>query len=198
MRRRRCPVVTRALPLLLLGVVRPISAQTVRTTPAASSTATPVAVPAVQRTRPVVATVDPLDAWVVTRFRGAHLLVDSAVTLTSLASLASNGPLPRVESARAGRDSDTLLAVHFSARRDAPMMQILSRARLVGANGTIVPVTVRVLQRRLFRAPRVPAAKVDVESQWRYGWAYLVVLPHDNDRPAGRYRSWLLLPTTSP
>jgi hypothetical protein len=163
--------------LLQAGLARPAAAQTARTKSTTSAMA------------------DPLDAWLATRFRGVHLLTDSVLTL---ASLAPNGPLPRVESARAGRENDTLLAVHFSARRDAPMMPIPSRARLVGANGTIVPVTVRVIQRRLFRAPRVPAAKVDVENQWRYGWAYLVVLPHDNDRPVGRYRSWLLLPTTSP
>lgn len=141
--------------------------------------------------------VDPLDAWVVTRYRGAHLLVDSAVTQSTLAP---NGPLPRVESARGGRTTDTLLAVHFSARQDAPMVPLQSRVRLVGANGTIVPTTVtaRVLQRRLFRAPRTPTSDPAVENQWRYGWAYLVVMPHESDRPAGRFRSWLLLPSPSP
>jgi len=76
-------------------------------------------------------------------------------------------------------------------------MPIPSRARLVGANGTMATVTGRVLQRRLFRAPRVPGADPGGEEQWRYGWAYLVVVPHGDNWPVGRYRSWLLQPTPS-
>lgn len=136
----------------------------------------------------------PLDAWIVTRYRSAHFLVDSMATS---ASLTPSGPLPRIESVRSGRTSDTLLAVHFGVRETAPVMPISSRVRLVGPNGTIVPLTARVTERRLFRAPRVPDADPAIDAQWRYGWAYLVVLPHDDDRPAGRYRSWLLMPVTS-
>lgn len=136
----------------------------------------------------------PLDAWIVTRYRSAHFLVDSMATSVSLTP---SGPLPRIESVRSGRTSDTLLAVHFGVRETAPVMPVSSRVRLVGPNGTIVPLTARVAERRLFRAPRIPDADPAIDAQWRYGWAYLVVLPHDDDRPAGRYRSWLLLPVTS-
>lgn len=139
-------------------------------------------------------TADPLDVWIVTRYRAANLLSDSAVTTGSLAS--NNGPLPRIESVRGGRDMDTLMAVQMDANKGPPMMPVSSRARLVTTNGIAVPVTVRVIQRRPFRAPRIPDADPLTERQWRYGWAYLVVLPHDDKRPTARYRGWLLLPVT--
>ncbi len=142
---------------------------------------------------------DPLDVWIVTHYRSAHLLADSSVTASQSATPAAvtpSGPLPRIESVRGGRASDTLLAVHFGARQTAPVLSVASRPRLVGPNGTIAPLTARVALRRSFRAPRVPGADPAKEDQWRYGWAYLVVLPHDDERPAGRYHSWLLMPVT--
>jgi hypothetical protein len=118
---------------------------------------------------------DRLDAWIVTRFRGAQLFPDAEFTATSLAT---SGPRPRVESVMAGGRTDTLLAVHFSAMWAAPALGIVGR--------------------RAFRAPRTPGpSTLRPDSNWRYGWAYLAVMPHDPTRPVARLRGWLLLAPSS-
>ncbi|GAB1342827.1 hypothetical protein [Gemmatimonas sp.] len=142
---------------------------------------------------------DRLDAWVVTRYRGAQLFPDAEFTATSLAT---SGPRPRVESTIAGRRADTLVAVHFSAMWAAPALGKNARVQLAGPTGTIVPLTARIIGRRAFRAPRTPGpSTLRPDSNWRYGWAYLAVIAHDDGRPVSRYRGWLLLdllPTSSP
>lgn len=141
---------------------------------------------------------DRLDAWVVTRYRGAQLFPDAEFTATSLAT---SGPRPRVETTIAGRRVDTLVAVHFSAMWAAPALGKNTRVQLAGPTGTVVPLTARIVGRRAFRAPRTPGpSTLRPDSNWRYGWAYLAVIAHD-DRPVSRFRGWLLLdplPTSSP
>lgn len=142
---------------------------------------------------------DRLDAWVVTRYRGAQLFPDAEFTATSLAT---SGPRPRVESTIAGRRADTLVAVHFSAMWAAPALGKNARVQLAGPTGTVVPITARIIGRRAFRAPRTPGpSTLRPDSNWRYGWAYLAVIAHDDGRLVSRFRGWLLLdplPTTSP
>ena len=139
---------------------------------------------------------DPLDAWIVTRYRGAQLFPDAAFTVTSPSR---SGPRPRIEAAIAGARSDTILAVHFSAMWTAPALAPTARAQLAGPTGTITPLTVRIVGRRAFRAPRTPGpSTLRLDSNWRYGWAYLAVVPHDSRRPVARLRGWLLLEPSTP
>jgi hypothetical protein len=139
---------------------------------------------------------DRLDAWIVTRYMGAQLFPDAEFTATSLAT---SGPRPRVEVALTGRRADTLIAVHFSAMWAAPALGQTAKVRLTSTNGTITPISVRIVGRRAFRAPRTPGpSTLRPDSNWRYGWAYLAVIPHDGRRPVSRFRGWLLLePSTS-
>lgn len=134
---------------------------------------------------------DRLDAWVVTRYRGAQLFPDAEFTATSLAT---SGPRPRVESTYRGGRTDTLVAVHFSAMWAAPALGKTARVQLVGPTGTVTPLTARIIGRRAFRAPRTPGpSTLRPDSNWRYGWAYLAVIPHDDRQPVARLRGWLLL-----
>jgi hypothetical protein len=139
---------------------------------------------------------DRLDAWIVSRYRGAQLFPDAEFTATSLAT---SGPRPRVEATIPGARSDTLIAVHFSAMWAAPAIEKTARAQLVGPTGTVTPLTVRIVGRRAFRAPRTPGpSTLRPDSNWRYGWAYLAVVPHDSQRPVSRLRGWLLLEPSTP
>lgn len=137
-----------------------------------------------------------LDAWVVIRYRGAQLFPDAEFTA---ASLATRGPRPRIEVVRPGGRVDTLLAVHFSAVWAAPALGKSATVYLTGPTGTITSRTARIVERRAFRAPRTPGpSTLRPDSNWRYGWAYLAVVPHDPRRPASRFRGWLLLDATTP
>ncbi|MCO4099447.1 hypothetical protein [Gemmatimonas sp.] len=137
-----------------------------------------------------------LDAWVVTRYRGAQLFPDAEFTATSLAT---SGPRPRIEAERPGGRFDTLLAVHFSAMWAAPALGKSAKVYLTGPTGTMTPLTARIVERRVFRAPRTPGpSTLRPDSNWRYGWAYLAVVPHDDRRPVSRFRGWLLLDATTP
>lgn len=94
---------------------------------------------------------------------------------------------------------DTLLAVHFSAVWAAPALGKSATVYLTGPTGTITSRTARIVERRAFRAPRTPGpSTLRPDSNWRYGWAYLAVVPHDPRRPASRFRGWLLLDATTP
>ncbi len=139
---------------------------------------------------------DRLDAWIVTRYRGAQLFPDAEFTATSLAT---SGPRPRIEASIDGARADTLVAVHFSAMWAAPALAKTARAQLAGPTGTVTPLTVRIVGRRAFRAPRTPGpSTLRLDSNWRYGWAYLAVVPHDSRLPASRLRGWLLLEPSNP
>jgi hypothetical protein len=149
---------------------------------------------------PLDPAVQSLDRWVVTHFRGAQLFPDPEATRTvvrdsaTLARVFADVPHPRVEVIRAGPRADTLLALHFTAAYRPPALSRTGRLQLVGPTGTITPVTVRLLGRRAFRVPHLPARDGSrTGSNWRYGWVYLAVVPHVDGQPATRYRGWLLL-----
>jgi hypothetical protein len=134
-----------------------------------------------------------LDRWVSLRYRGAHLMPDTASVLPSLVS---TGTAPRIETIHAGGVSDTLWVVHFTSRGQGPTFAVSSVVRLTSPTGTVTPLRARVVARRPFRAPRVPngpSGRLDDEGSWRPGWAYLAVLPHQATRSAVRYRGWRLL-----
>ena len=132
----------------------------------------------------------PLDQWIVTRYRGAGLLPDTA---NALPSIATTRTPPRIESVAAGASSDSLWAVHFSADDPLPAFAVNGTVRLTGPTGAVTPLAAKVVARRPFRAPRVPGASPTRADAWREGWAYLVLLPHDASRQVARYRGWLLL-----
>lgn len=146
--------------------------------------------------------VNSLDAWLVSRFQGTQLLIDS---MPAAASVAAESPLPRIESTRAGRFVDTLYAIHFGSRLGTPALAVNAVVQLTGPTGTITPLAARVIARRAFRAPRRPGAPSSAEVAWRYGWSYQAVLPHrasvststtravSDAAPVARYRGWLLL-----
>lgn len=131
-----------------------------------------------------------LDQWIVTRYRGAGLLPDTA---NAAPSLATTRTPPRIESVAEGATSDTLWALHFTGDDPLPAFAVNAVVRLTGPTGAVTPLTARVVARRPFRAPRVPAASPARPDAWRDGWAYLVLLPHDASRHVARYRGWLLL-----
>ena len=131
-----------------------------------------------------------LDRWIIERYRGAQLLADS---LSVPRSVTPDAVLPRVETVRGGTTADTLLALHFSPRAGSAALQSSAVVRIAGSTGTITPMSATVLARRPFRAPRLPTAKAN-EDDWRYGWAYLVILPKaGRTLSATTFRGWLLL-----
>ena len=131
-----------------------------------------------------------LDSWIVTQYRGAQLLSDSSA---GERTIAADTPIPRVEHVRDSR-GDSIVGVHFSARAVSPSLSVAGTVRLAVPSGTVTNTTGKVVARRLFRAPRVPGASKDNAALWRYGWAYLVVLPRERDQlPALATRGWLLL-----
>ncbi len=132
-----------------------------------------------------------LDRWIVTKFRGAQLLVDSVHVAKSGAA---DGPFPRVEVVRAASTGDTLVAVHFTSTVGGPALRATGVVRLAEASGAMTVLTARVLARRMFRAPRVPNAGADGDSAWRVGWAYVaVVQPTSRAARLRPERSWLLV-----
>jgi hypothetical protein len=136
-----------------------------------------------------------LDEWIVLRFRGSQLLEDSS---GSRLSLATDAPLPRVESILGAR-GDTVIALHFAPRPASAALQVPGTARMAVPTGAITPTSGRVVARRPFRAPRTPAPDDGTRSDWRYGWAYLVVLPADREpMPPTAMRGWLLLDVPGP
>lgn len=142
------------------------------------------------RTTSRAADTPPLDAWIVLQYRGAQLLPDS---IGGDRTVATDAPLPRVEHVRDVR-GDSLVGVHFASRAAAPALTAGGAARLAVPTGAITELAGRVVARRLFRAPRVPGADTDDSTDWRYGWAYLVVLPRNRDAlPAQATRGWLLI-----
>lgn len=133
-----------------------------------------------------------LDQWIVQQYRGSQLLHDSSGGATTVVR---DAPLPRVEHVRDAR-GDTIIGIHFALRPSAPAFGVNGTARLAVPTGAITNTTGRVVARRLFRAPRVPGASNDDPLSWRYGWAYIVVLPRKRDAlPAQATRGWLLVET---
>lgn len=131
-----------------------------------------------------------LDAWIVTRYRGAQLLPDSL----AWRGVAGDAPAPRVESAGDAASGDTLFAVQFRAGREPSSLRPGARVRLAGASGSISTITADLIARRPFRAPRRPGADTASRGGWRYGWVYLAIVRRRNAAtPASVYRGWLLL-----
>lgn len=142
------------------------------------------------QTKALAAATTMLDRWIVSRYRGVGLLPDTANAAPSLATARTP---PRIESVGEGDQQDSLWAVHFNVDDLTPAFAVNATVRLTGPTGTVTTLAGRVAARRPFRAPRVPGASPDKDSNWREGWAYLVVLPHDATRHVARYRGWLLL-----
>lgn len=138
--------------------------------------------------------VDPLDAWIVTRYRGAQLLTDTA---KASVALPSSMAYPRVESTAKGEVLDSLYAVSFSPSPEPLPFALPTRLRLMSASGTVLKGTVRIAAHRMFRAPRKPGALSNEERQWRYGHAYLIVIPHQSKRPVARLQGWFLIPPSA-
>ncbi len=137
---------------------------------------------------------DLLDRWIVQHYRGAQLLPDSS---GGAATVVRDAPLPRVEYVHDSK-GDTLVGIHFASRPSAPLFGVASTAKLAVPTGAITTTSGKVVARRLFRAPRVPNASMSDSTKWRYGWAYVVVLPRQRDMlPAQAMRGWLLVLTGS-
>jgi carboxyl-terminal processing protease len=136
------------------------------------------------------ATQQSLDNWLVTRFRGTRLLLDSlsaSPAVASLSALGVAGGQPVIEATRDGARMDSLWAMHVSAATTAPTLNAPVTAQLVSPTGVAQSVAVRVVARRSVRLPRTASA-----SAWRYGWAYLVLVPHDARRSSTRWRGWFI------
>lgn len=132
-----------------------------------------------------------LDRWLISRYRGAQLLPDSVGGQRLVAAYAS---ISRVESVVNGGRYDTLFAVHFAEHASGPALSAAGSARLVAPTGSASGVLARIVARRPFRAPRSPLARNHNESDWRYGWAYLTVVPRTGRvTPAATFRGWLML-----
>ncbi len=130
-----------------------------------------------------------LDRWIVTKFHGAQLLVDSVRVAKSGGA---NGPFPRVEVVRAAATGDTVIAMHFAPTVASPALRATGVVRLADASGAMTALSARVLARRMFRAPRIPGASAD--SAWRVGWAYVAVVQSAPRAARMRpERSWLLV-----
>jgi hypothetical protein len=143
------------------------------------------------RAKPLPRVIQVLDTWVITRFRDARLLPDSA---GSTRTSARDAHRPRVESVGDAVSGDTIYALHFGDRRDLPALRLGAPARLTAPSGSITAINADVVARRAFRAPRVPGADTSSAAGWRFGWAYLaIVRPPHASASASVYRGWLLL-----
>lgn len=154
-----------------------------------AATATAQRIP-VQR---IPAAMTSLDTWLVIRLRGVQLQPDSTPLVRSVVA---NALLPRIESVREGARTDSLFALHYADRPGNPSLANNGAVRIVGPTGTITPMVGRIVARRPFRAPRTPQADNNRERDWRYGWAYLVVLPKAGRiAPASVFRGWMVTDT---
>ena len=147
-----------------------------------------------------------LDGWLASRYRELQLLPD---TSKSTRSIAADAPLPHVESVAdvaigavvspGSLYRDTLYAVHFGTRRDMPALRVGTRVRLTAPSGAIANTTSDIVARRPFRAPRRPGtAAAASDNAWRYGWAYLALVPRGTRATSSMmYRGWLLLDASS-
>ena len=147
-----------------------------------------------------------LDGWLASRYRELQLLPDSS---KSTRSIAADAPVPHVESvvdvATSAADSpesrqrDTLYAVHFGTRREMPALRVGTRVRLTAPSGAITSTTADIVARRPFRAPRRPGTAASASDiAWRYGWAYLALVPRRARTTSSMmYRGWLLLDASS-
>lgn len=129
-----------------------------------------------------------LETWLVRRFGGAEFVPDS-MQRTSASSVRT--PMPRVVDIMGAR-SDTVIALQFVADSAAPALFSGGVAQLVDPVGGNTSVTARVLAWRMYRVPR--AISPDGVEGWRYGWAYLAVLPPQSRNAAARIsvRGWML------
>ncbi len=181
-----------------IDVVAP-GTEVARVFPAPPMTAQPMTAAPLTRPPKTAPSVHAPDRWLVSRFRGVQLLPDS---MPAVATTAAEHPWPRIEGTRAGHATDTLYALHVGTRLGMPALAVNTVVQLTGSTGTIMPLTARVIARRAFRAPRRPDAPANADPSWRYGWSYLVVLPHRDVAngggavPVARYRGWLLAPVT--
>lgn len=134
-----------------------------------------------------------LDTWLVVRLRGAELLPDSA---PAPRSMVTDAVLPRIESVRDGQRADTLYALSHTEHLALPLLAAPAVVRIVGPTGTVTPIVGNVIARRPFRARRAPKANTNDEKDWRYGWAYMIVLPKaGRTTPAAVFRGWMVIDT---
>ncbi len=153
-----------------------------------------------------------IDAWLVARYRGVQLLPDSVIdgahvgATAAVAAVAderaatiTDAAYARVESVIATAPADTLLALQFGAQTGRAPLASGATVRLSGPTGAISTATGRILARRAFRTTSTPGAARADDAAWRYGWAYVAVVPRDGKVVAGSgLRSWLLLEENAP
>lgn len=130
-----------------------------------------------------------LDVWIVAHYHGAQLYPDSGSPTRATGAIRA---LPYVESVSAAQTTDTLFAVEFSATRNAPTLAVGTKVRLTSPSGVVSTTAADVVVRRAFRAPRVPNAKLNEASDYRYGWSYLLLMRQSATTAASVYRGWLL------
>jgi hypothetical protein len=160
-----------------------------------------------------VAAMRTVDTWLVARFRGVQLLPDSVVDVADAtgagsagdAAVAAGNPVSdaayaRVESVFATPMADTLLALQFGAQTGRAPLTSGATVRLSGPTGAISATTARIVARRAFRVASRPVVSPSDNSAWRYGWAYVAVVPIGAKSGPGTgagvrsgFRSWLLL-----
>ncbi len=119
--------------------------------------------------------VQQLVAYTSQRFRSALYDLDS----TALSSVVRRGAAPRIDARLSRRASvqDTVVALHFATAPLRPAYPASATVNLADPSGVTTPLAAQVVARVAFRAPGTAWADSTRTSGWRYGWAYLVVLP---------------------
>jgi hypothetical protein len=137
------------------------------------------------------ASVERLVAWTSRRYRASLHDLDSAVLSASV----RDAHVPRVDGRLRSGVPDTIVAVHFGAWPVQPAYAPGRSVRLADPSGVTTPLDANVVARVAFRSPRVALADSTRVSGWRYGWAYLVVLPDSTSKAhTSSFASWLVVP----
>lgn len=138
-----------------------------------------------------------LVAYTSHRFRAVRYDIDSA----QLSTVARSGAAPRIDARVSRRASaqDTVVALHFATSPLWPAYAALSTVHLADPSGVATPLPAQVVARVAFRAPRVARADSTRTTGWRYGWAYLVVLPELTSKAhSAAFAGWQVVAAPAP
>ena len=124
--------------------------------------------------------------WTERRYRERQV---SDATQTD--SAARTRPPARIDGRLRAAVRDTVVAVPFAGSPFHPAYPTGGLVHLADPSGVTTPIAATVVARLPFSAPSVPAADPARATDWRHGWAYLVVhSSRAGEAHPGGYDGW--------
>jgi len=134
-------------------------------------------------------TLSRLALWTERRFVGRRL--DGVATGTAAST---SRPPARIDGRLRAGVRDTIVALHFASGPFEASHQVGRAVMLADASGVTTPLAATVVARLPFRAPVAPSPNAFRQGDWRYGWAYLVVLPPESAAAhPGGFAGWRIV-----